>query len=276
VDLLPGSFLAVHSNEVRGGRPGYLARALWAAGGPSRRPGGASFRRPSEIGRIEMMHDAQVYLSGYVATEPTYSKTARGDSKVRLRVAYTTRYQNRETGEWSDGQTTFVTVHCWRVLADNVAKCLRKGEPVLVMGRMSIRKFTDPATGAPRSVTDVDAISVGHDLSRGVANFSRTRPSAGETAAERAEAQSAGDVPGDGAGPDGHAGALAGEAGSPGAGRMAAVPDGGAVVDEQAVADFARELGSLSTDADAGGAGTAAEPDAGAGAEAGAGAGAAR
>jgi len=135
-----------------------------------------------------MINDANIDLAGFVASEPSFKLLDNGTSTAKLRVAYTERRFNRETGEWGDGPTSFVTVLCWRTLADNVAVCLRKGEPVLVRGRLRVREYQD-TEGRPRAVTEVDASSIGHDLSRGVAHFSRTRRAPGETAAENAEAQ---------------------------------------------------------------------------------------
>ncbi len=194
-----------------------------------------------------MIHDAQVYLAGYVATEPKFKKVAGDISSAKLRIAYTARRQNRETGEWSDGATTFVNIQCWRQLADNVTMCLRKGEPVLVMGRLHIRRYED-TEGNPRTAVEVEASSVGHDLTRGVAHFSRTRRAVGGTAAEAASEHAADGLDqGDAAEP--------GEQRAPGlaAGEAGGVPvpvTGDSVVDERAVAEFARELNeSLGADA---------------------------
>jgi single-strand DNA-binding protein len=131
-----------------------------------------------------MINEAQVFLAGYVATEPTCRTTAQGRPEAQMRVAYTPRRIDRETGEWTDGQTSFVSVKCWGRLANNVAVCIRKGEPVVVMGRIQVRPY-EAKDGAPRLAVDVYASSIGYDLARGVARFSRTRPSAGETAADR-------------------------------------------------------------------------------------------
>ena len=61
-----------------------------------------------------MINDAQVFLSGYVAREPKYRITSSGHAAVTLRVGYTPRRVDRESGEWMDGATSFVTVVCWR------------------------------------------------------------------------------------------------------------------------------------------------------------------
>ena len=128
-----------------------------------------------------MINEAQVFLAGYVAREPRFRFTTRGISSATLRVACTPRWVDRETGEWTDGETSFVTVLCWRALADNVAKCLHKGEPVLVKGRLHVRPYEKD--GAPRLAVEIEATSVGHDLARGVASFQRPRRPAAENAA---------------------------------------------------------------------------------------------
>jgi single-strand DNA-binding protein len=213
-----------------------------------------------------MIHDAQVHLAGYVATEPRFKKVAGDTSSVRLRVAYTARRRDKETGEWSDGPTSFVTIQCWRTLADNVSMSVHKGEPVLIMGRLQIRRFED-AEGAPRTAVEVEASSVGHDLTRGVARFSRSRWPAASTAAEAAvlpdgapgaEAEDGAELA-DGLEPAGHQNGATSRAASAGNG----------MIDERAVAEFARELSdSLGTAAVADAAADGAE-DAGAAAETG-------
>ena len=128
-----------------------------------------------------MSNEALVSMTGYVATQPKYRMIGNGASVVSMRVAWTPRYIDRGTGEWVDGNTSYLTVSCWRKLAENVAMCLRKGDPVVVKGRLSVRAYEKD--GMPRTEVDVDASSVGHDLSRGVAHFQRTKRVPGETAA---------------------------------------------------------------------------------------------
>ena len=179
-----------------------------------------------------MFNDPQVYMTGYLVQEPSLKKLAGDVSVAKLRIAYTARRQDRETGEWSDGPTTFVNVQCWRHLADHVTTCLRKGEPVLVMGRLRIRHYDDNE-GKSRVAVEIDATAVGHDLNRGVAHFFRASRAVGRTAAEAAAAgePDSGDVV---------------EAGDLTAAAVGGGVDGGdGVIDEQAVAEFARELSAL-------------------------------
>jgi single-strand DNA-binding protein len=188
-----------------------------------------------------MINDANVDLAGFVASEPSFKLLDSGTSTAKLRVAYTERRLNRETGEWGDGPTSFVTVLCWRTLADNVAMCLRKGEPVLVRGRLRVREYQDKE-GSPRSVTEVEASSIGHDLSRGVAHFSRTRRAPGETAGN-AEAPAAAASRYGGASGAGESGAGENGMGENGMADSGTGENGaGGVLDEQAAAEFASAL----------------------------------
>lgn len=196
-----------------------------------------------------MINDAQVTFCGYVATDPIFRKTETGISFAKLRIAFTERKRDRETGEWSDGPTTFMGVQCWRTLAENVSRSLRKGEPVMVRGRLFTRYFKD-GEGEERSVMEVEASAVGHDLARGVSTFSRTRNAPGATAAEitaaaatGAGAAEAGAASSAADGGEAAAQPLASGNGEPGGAPDAEPPPGGAVVDENAVAEFARELG---------------------------------
>jgi single-strand DNA-binding protein len=132
-----------------------------------------------------MFNEAQLSVVGYVASEPEFSKVGDNIPKLTMKVAWTTRRRESASGEWVDGNTSFVRVTCWRRLADNLATCLRKGDPVLLRGRLDVRPFTGK-DGVRRVSVDVEASHLGHDLSRGVAGFRRVWETTGKTAEEAA------------------------------------------------------------------------------------------
>lgn len=109
--------------------------------------------------------DTFVTLCGNVVADPTRKATPSGVSVAGLRIASTPRRFDRTAGEWKDGPTLFINVTCWRGLADNVAKSLHKGDPVIVYGRLILREWTDKEN-QPRHAYEVDAAVVGPDLSR--------------------------------------------------------------------------------------------------------------
>lgn len=137
-----------------------------------------------------MFNEAQLSVVGFVASEPVYKKVgAARIPRLTMRVGWTTRRRDAVSGEWVDANTSFVSVTCWRRLADNLATCLRKGDPVLLRGRLDVRPFTGK-DGQRKISVDVDANTLGHDLSRGVvAGFRRVYDSPGKSEEQGAEAQ---------------------------------------------------------------------------------------
>jgi single-strand DNA-binding protein len=205
-----------------------------------------------------MFNEAQLSVTGYVANEPEYSVVGNGIPKLTMRVAWTTRRREPSTGEWVDGNTSFVRVTCWRRLADNLATCLRKGDPVLLRGRLDVRPFTGK-DGVRRVSVDVEANSLGHDLSRGVAGFRRVWESTGKTAEQAAAGENG--TGGDGSA-DGEAAlaAMAGGGPVPGAangsaegaadGLLNGAADGPAdeeIFDDSAIEALAKDTGSVTT-----------------------------
>lgn len=135
-----------------------------------------------------MFNDAHVSLAGYVVGEPSYLKVGESQTpKLTVRVCWTNRRRDSRTGEWVDGNTSFVNVICWRQLAENASACVRRGDHVVVRGRLDVRSFTG-RDGVRRTVVDVDASSLGPDLNRGVAGFRRIWPSSGKAAEQHAAA----------------------------------------------------------------------------------------
>ena len=125
-----------------------------------------------------MSQGGSVTLVGFVATEPKVHYVNNGKTPVaNMRIGSTVRKVDRETGEWRDGETSFYSVTCWRNLARNAATCLHKGEPVIVAGKMRVNQWQDKA-GQPRTEVVVEADTIGFDLSRGVAQFSRLKRTA--------------------------------------------------------------------------------------------------
>jgi single-strand DNA-binding protein len=122
-----------------------------------------------------MSQGAFVTLVGYVAQEPSIRTTKTGKTVTDLRVGITPRYRDQATGEWHDAESSYFTVSCWDRLANHVRASMHKGEPVLVRGKFKTNTYEDK-DGRPRTETRITADTVGHDLSRGVANYIRHRP----------------------------------------------------------------------------------------------------
>lgn len=122
-----------------------------------------------------MSQGAFVTLVGYVAQEPNIHTTKTGKTVTDLRVGITPRYRDQATGEWRDAESSYFTVSCWDRLAHHVRASMHKGEPVLVRGKFKTSTYEDK-DGRPRTETRITADTVGHDLSRGIANYIKHRP----------------------------------------------------------------------------------------------------
>ncbi|MFH8573164.1 single-stranded DNA-binding protein [Streptomyces sp. NPDC017993] len=125
------------------------------------------------------MSETMVTLVGNAATAVEHRQTPTGVPVARFRLAATSRRWDRTRECWTDGDTSFYTVRSWRTLADNVAASVAVGEPLIVQGRLRLREGEKPPEqGGQRWFSaEVDAVAVGHDLSRGTAAFRRaSRP----------------------------------------------------------------------------------------------------
>ena len=121
-----------------------------------------------------MSQGAFVTLVGYVAQEPKIRTTRTGKTVTELRVGITPRYLDQATGEWRDAESSYFSVSCWDRLAHHVRASMHKGEPVLVRGKFKTSTYEDK-DGRPRTDTRITADTVGHDLSRGIANYIKHR-----------------------------------------------------------------------------------------------------
>jgi len=144
-----------------------------------------------------MSQGAFVTLVGYVAQEPSIRTTKTGKTVTDLRVGITPRYRDQATGEWRDAESSYFTVSCWDRLAQHVRASMHKGEPVLIRGKFKTNTYEDK-DGRPRTDTRITADTVGHDLSRGIANYIRHRskqpPVEGDPAGDRTSEQVPGSI----------------------------------------------------------------------------------
>jgi single-strand DNA-binding protein len=174
-----------------------------------------------------MSQGAYVTLVGFVAQDPTIRPTATGGQFSRVRVGTTPRFRDNETGQWRDGETSYFDVKCWNRLASHVRQSLHKGDPVIVKGKFRSSTYVDKE-GQKRVSFEIAAETLGHDLTRGTANYMRVQ--SWRTNAE--DDQSRGEL----AGSPENAGTL----GEPGEIGVSLGPD--EILDEDAIARFGRNL----------------------------------
>lgn len=118
------------------------------------------------------MNDCTITVRGWLGAD-VVRRDAGGVPVASFRLACTPRKFNRRTETWSDGETQWYTVSCWRGLAENCATSLRRGDPVVVHGRLQVRPYVNSNDVEVISF-EIDAVHVGHDLSRGTSVFTRS------------------------------------------------------------------------------------------------------
>lgn len=127
-----------------------------------------------------------ITLRGFVASEVKSSTTIRGTSTASFRLGTTERRYDRANNVWVDGNTNWYTIQSFRYLAGHVGCSIKKGQRVIVVGRLRLRQWEHE--GKIYHVAEVDAESVGHDLMWGSANFTRMNGSSGQADAAGAAA----------------------------------------------------------------------------------------
>jgi single-strand DNA-binding protein len=123
------------------------------------------------------MNDVTICIVGNVVHAVELRFTKAGEPVASFRVAASTRRFDRGAERWIDGDTHYFTVSCWRGLAHNVVQSVTKGMPVIVQGRLRSREVERPCEGHAHVVRylDIEAYSVGPDLARGTAVFTRVK-----------------------------------------------------------------------------------------------------
>jgi single-strand DNA-binding protein len=116
------------------------------------------------------MGDTYVTFHGWVGNEVTH-RDVNGVTVANLRVASTPRIKRK--GQWMDGDTTWYSVSAWRALADNIRDSVKKGDAVIVHGKLRTDAWTRE-DGQVSTTLLVEASFVGHDLTRGTSVFLRS------------------------------------------------------------------------------------------------------
>ena len=104
----------------------------------------------------------RVMLSGRLTRDPDGRFAGDGTAITQLDLAFHRRYRSREGAPAE--QTGYVTVMTYQRLAEVCRQYLRKGNAVLIEGRLQMREWTTPQ-GAKRQRLEVRADQV-HFLER--------------------------------------------------------------------------------------------------------------
>ncbi|GAA1540513.1 single-stranded DNA-binding protein [Kribbella lupini] len=126
-----------------------------------------------------MAGETVVTLVGNLVDDPELRFTPSGAAVANFRVASTPRTYDRQSGEWKDGESLFLSCSVWRQAAENVAESLQRGMRVIVQGRLKSRSYDD-REGQKRTVFEIDVDEVGPSLRSATAKVTRASRSGGE------------------------------------------------------------------------------------------------
>lgn len=123
--------------------------------------------------------DTQITIAGNLVDDPELRFTPSGQPVAKFRVASTPRFLDKNTNEWKDGDSLFLTCNVWRQAAENVAESLTRGMRVIVSGRLRQRSY-ETKEGEKRTVYEVEVDDVGPSLRNASAKVNRIARSGGD------------------------------------------------------------------------------------------------
>ncbi|NUT49585.1 MAG: single-stranded DNA-binding protein [Saccharothrix sp.] len=118
-------------------------------------------------------NESRVTICGNVASPVSHSTVGTGFSRAKFRLFTAERVWDQEQRTWEDGARMFVSVSCWRMLADNAQTSLNKGDPVVVTGRLTIKE--KELDGVVRPFVEIEATAIGPNLALCTATPQRTK-----------------------------------------------------------------------------------------------------
>ena len=117
-----------------------------------------------------------ITVTGNVGTAPELKRTNAGVPITTFRLARGLRRYDRDAGAWADVGTNWYTVSVFRDLGDHAFASLRKGDRVIVTGRLRVRDWE--AGTAKGTAVEIEADAIGHDLRWGTTTFVKDSRSA--------------------------------------------------------------------------------------------------
>lgn len=112
-----------------------------------------------------------ITVRGFVATEIRSSTTPGGVPTASFRLGSAERRFDKAANAWVDGNINWFTVQGYRQLAGNMGCSIKKGQRVIIVGKLKMRSWEKE--GRIYHDAEIDADAVGHDLKWGTANFLR-------------------------------------------------------------------------------------------------------
>ena len=122
--------------------------------------------------------DTVITIVGNLVDDPELRFTPSGAAVANFRIASTPRFIDKQTNEWKDGESLFLSCNVWRQAAENVAESLQRGMRVIVQGRLKQRSY-ETKEGEKRTVYEIEVDEVGPSLRSATAKVNKTQRGGG-------------------------------------------------------------------------------------------------
>lgn len=104
----------------------------------------------------------QITIVGTLTGDPELKMLPSGVALTKVRIAANDRKFNKATGQYENGDSTYLTGTIWRDYAEHVAESLRKGDKVIAIGRLKQREYEKD--GATRTIFELELDEIGPTL----------------------------------------------------------------------------------------------------------------
>ncbi len=119
------------------------------------------------------MNGNTITVVGNLTKDPTMRYTTTGKPVTDFTVACNHGWRDRDSQTWVEGEASFFKVECWETMAENVVESIRKGDPVIVVGRLNRRTYEQD--GVTRESWEIRADNVGADMRKRAASLRRVQ-----------------------------------------------------------------------------------------------------
>ena len=111
---------------------------------------------------------------GNLTKDPELRFTAAGKAVANIVIACNERKFDKETNQWTEGNTVYITGTIWGKTAENAADSLRKGMQVIAVGVLKQHDFEDKQ-GAQQRRLELEIDTIGAGLNNAVAVITKVK-----------------------------------------------------------------------------------------------------
>jgi single-strand DNA-binding protein len=122
--------------------------------------------------------DINVTIVGNLTNDPELRFTPSGAAVASFTIASNSRYLDKTTNEWKDGEPVYMRCSVWRQYAENVAESLTRGTRVIATGRLKQRSY-ETREGEKRTVVEMEVDDVGPALRTATAKVTKVARAGG-------------------------------------------------------------------------------------------------